>query len=100
MLKPKQPPAGIVPPHMTEEDYVNMLAVLDKRATPQQAKSAVEWIMREAARVQDQPFMLGGEDGRRATDFAAGRMYVGHLIRQLVQPETLRRIKAGASQSK
>jgi hypothetical protein len=100
MLKPKQPPAGIVPPKMTEEDYVNMLAVVNGQASPQQAKSAMEWVMREAARVQDQPFMLGGEDGRRATDFAAGRMYTGHLIRQLIHPDTLKRIKAGASQPK
>ena len=90
--------AGIVPPRMTEFDYVNMIAVVSGQATSAQAKDAMEWVMREAARVQDQPFMLGGEDGRRATDFAAGRMYVGQLIRELMHPETLRRIKAGSAQ--
>lgn len=84
---------GIVPAVMTEFDYVNMVAVVSGQAKPEQAKAAMEWVMREAARVSDMPFMLGGEDGRRATDFAAGRQYVGHLIREVMQPATLERIR-------
>ena len=100
MAKLNRTPSGIVPPHMTEFDYVNMVAVVSGQATSAQAKDAMEWVMREAARVQDQPFMLGGEDGRRATDFAAGRMYVGHLIRELMHPTMLQRIKAASANPK
>jgi len=88
---------GIVPAVMTEEDHVNMIAVVTGQSTPAQAKAAMEWVMREASRVTDQAFMLGGEDGRRATDFAAGRQYVGHLIRELMLPATVARIRKNAS---
>lgn len=76
-----------------------MVAVVGGTATPQQAKAAMDWVMREAARVADLAFQLGGEDGRRASDFAEGRQYVGHQIRRLLQPATRKIAEKGDSQS-
>ncbi len=89
----KHSPPGIVPPRITEGDVVAIIACVDGIATPLQAKQAIDWIMGEAARVPDLSFQLGGEDGRRATDFAEGRRYVGHLIRQMLMPATLEAAK-------
>ena len=49
--------------------------------------------MREAARIHDMTFQLGGEDGRRASDFADGRRYVGQQIIRLIQPATRRAVQ-------
>jgi hypothetical protein len=73
---------------ITTADCDAMIAVVGGVASPQQAKHALDWVMREAARVPDMSFQLGGEDGRRATDFAEGRRYVGLQIRRLLQPAT------------
>jgi hypothetical protein len=80
--------SGFVEPAITVEDCVCAVAVAGGVANARQAKHLLDWIMREAARVQDLSFQLG-VDGTRATDFAEGRRYVGHLMRKLLQPETL-----------
>lgn len=81
---------GIVEPAFDVDDIAAMQACVRGNASPQQAKRAIDWVMAEAARVHDMSFQLGGEEGRRLTDFAEGRRYVGHQIRRLLQPETLR----------
>lgn len=65
-------------------------AVVDGRSTPDQAKLAIEWVMREACRINDLSFKLGGLDGQRASDFASGRQYVGYMIRRAISPEFYR----------
>lgn len=87
----------IIHPHITVDAVTAIVACVDGKATPQQAKLALDWIMGEAARVPDLSFQLGGEDGRRATDFAEGRRYVGHLIRQMLHPKTMELARAAAS---
>jgi hypothetical protein len=89
--------ARIVHPFITVDEVTAVNACVDGKATPQQAKLAIDWIMREAARVPDLSFQLGGEDGRRASDFAEGRRYVGHLIRQMLHPKTMELARAAAS---
>lgn len=86
---------GIIDPEITELDIVAMTACVNGKATPRQAKHAIDWVMREAARVHDMSFQFGGEEGRRLTDFAEGRRYVGSQIRRLLQPETLRALNSG-----
>lgn len=86
---------GIIDPAISELDIAAMVACVNGNATPMQAKHAIDWIMREAARVHDLSFQFGGDEGRRLTDFAEGRRYVGMQIRRLLQPETLRIVKQG-----
>ncbi len=86
---------GIIEPEITELDIAAMVACVNGNATPQQAKHAIDWIMREAARVHDLSFQFGGEEGRRLTDFAEGRRYVGAQVRRLLQPATLREVRSG-----
>lgn len=59
-------------------------AVVEERATPQQAKMAMEWVMREGCRMNDMSFHLGGLDGQRASDFAEGRKWPGYMIRRVI----------------
>lgn len=84
----KKADPGIVEPVITAADCDAMVAVVSGVASPQQAKHAMDWVMREGARIHDMTFMLGGEDGRRASDFADGRRYVGQQIVRLLQPAT------------
>lgn len=86
-------------PKMTEYDYVNMVAVVNGQATPEQAKAAMDWVMGEACGVRYLPLVTAGEDaGRRATDIALGRALVAEFIRELMRPETLKRIKRHETQ--
>jgi hypothetical protein len=89
--------ARIIHPLISIDAVTAIVACVDGVATPQQAKLAMDWIMQEAARVPDLSFQIGGEDGRRATDFAEGRRYVGHLIRQMLHPKTMEMARAAAS---
>lgn len=85
----------IIPAVITSIEIAALLAIRDEKATPSQAKIGLDWVMREAARMNDMAFQLGGEDGRRASDFADGRHWVGHLIRAAMQPETFKRAEEG-----
>lgn len=77
----------IIKPTITEMDVQALRAMRDGVANEGQQKHALEWIMREAARVTDLAYIDSGvvED----TIFASGRQYVGHLIRQMMLPATL-----------
>lgn len=81
----------IIPASITSIEIAALLAVRDEKATPSQAKLAMDWVMREACRINDMAFQLGGEDGRRASDFASGRQWPGFLIRAAMMPETFKR---------
>ena len=85
----------IIKPYIMKRDVIAVIACINGKATPEQAQVAIDWVMREAARVPDLSFQLGGEDGRRASDFADGRRYVGLLIREMLDPETMRRAEDG-----
>lgn len=47
-------------------------------------KRALRWIMESACATYDMSYRPGGEDGRRDTDFAEGRRFVGGQIRKLL----------------
>ena len=59
----------------------------DGNADAGQQKIAFDWVVRALCRYPDQAFRLGGEDGRRATDFMEGRQFVGRSILKLLEPE-------------
>lgn len=65
-----------------------MRALYSNTANEGQQRIALDWIMSEAARVTDLAY-FEGEDGQRDTDFALGRQYVGHAIREMLIPATL-----------
>lgn len=84
----------IVPGILSASEIAALNACVDGKASPSQAKLALEWVMREACRVHDLSFQLGGEDGRRASDFSEGRRWVGKMIHAALQPETHKRAAA------
>ncbi len=58
-------------------------AVIAGTANPDQQRRAMRWVIEHAAATYDMAFRPGGEDGRRDTDFALGRAYVGQQIVKL-----------------
>lgn len=40
-------------------------------------------VINKVCGVGSNPFTAGGDDGRRATDFASGKLWVGHTLRDL-----------------
>ena len=77
---------GIEPkPALTAAEVMAVRACADGVATPEQAKMAMDWVMREAARVAD----LSYRPDPLETAFNEGRRYVGILIRYMMLPQTL-----------
>lgn len=76
-------------PDYTVEEVHAVRACIVGVASPGQAKLAFDWVMREAAKVNDLSFQDGGIEAQRATDFAEGRRFVGALIREMGEPMTL-----------
>lgn len=55
-------------------------ALLAGEASPEQQRRALKWIIEAASGLYDQSFYPGGEEGRRNTDFAEGRRFVGNQV--------------------
>ena len=62
-------------------DIASLQALANGCATDQQQKNALRFILKDLCEVDEVTFIPGGEDGRRATDFAEGKRRVGTLIR-------------------
>lgn len=75
------PPYGIA-------DVQAIRALIIGEATPDQQQRALRWIIEVAAGTYDQSFYPGAEDGRRNTDFAEGRRFVGNQIVKLTKINT------------
>lgn len=58
-------------------------AVIAGTASPEQQRRAMRWVIEQAAATYDMAFRPGAEDGRRDTDFALGRAFVGQQIVKL-----------------
>lgn len=81
-----QKQTGIEPkPALTVAEVMAVRACAEGVANPEQAKMAMDWVMREAARVAD----LSYRPDPLETAFNEGRRYVGILIRYMLLPETL-----------
>jgi len=84
MSKAKLPDANPVRPADWEvADAAAIQALARGDASPDQQRRALDFIMYEIAGTRDLSFRLGGEDGRRATDFADGKRFVGLQIAKL-----------------
>ncbi len=73
-------------PNTTVAEVNAVRACINGEANGDQQKLAMNWIMREAARVPDLSY-VPGDPGQR--DFNEGRRYVGILIRYCLLPEFL-----------
>lgn len=89
---------GIKPePIATVAEIECVRACIAGAATADQAKIAIDWIMREAARVTDLSYRPGDPN---ATMFAEGRRYAGICIRYCLEPEFLQRARARFNQER
>lgn len=61
-------------------DAFAIQALLRGEAEPHQQQRALKWIVETACSTYDQSFYPGGEEGRRNSDFAEGRRFVGNQI--------------------
>jgi hypothetical protein len=74
-------------------DAAAIQALLIGEATAEQQKHAIKWIVEAACGTYDQSFYPGADEGRRNTDFAEGRRFVGNTIVKMtrVNVSSLRR---------
>jgi len=76
-------PKDIEAPHKPAEPPKHVIKALQAisagEATEHQQKKALQWIINDASRAYE-PAFYPGEDGRRNTDFALGRAFVGQQI--------------------
>lgn len=73
------------PPDYEPADASAMQALLRGEADSYQQQRALKWIIEKAAGTYDQSFYPGAEDGRRNTDFAEGRRFVGNAVVKLTR---------------
>lgn len=85
MAEGRKAPSAYAPAAYEEPDIHAMQALAAGVASADQQRRVLDWIVLHAASTYDQPFQPGGEDGRRATDFACGRMFVGQQIVKLTK---------------
>jgi hypothetical protein len=64
-------------------------AFMEGKASESQQITVRDWILHVVCQVEGMAFTLGGEDGRRLTDFADGKRYCGNQIRKMSNPITL-----------
>lgn len=89
--------SGIEPkPINTVAEVLAVQACIQGTANPDQAKIAIDWIMREAARVPDLSYRP--DEQPTVTAFNEGRRYVGILIRYMLLPQTLQDAKKTQTQ--
>jgi len=66
-------------------DAAAIQAMAEGVAEPEQQKRVLKWIIERAAGTYDQSFYPGGEEGRRNSDFAEGRRFVGNSIVKMLR---------------
>ncbi len=74
-----------VPASYAVADAAAVQALSKGTATPEQQIRAVRWIVDIVAGTYDLSYRPGSEDGRRDTDFAEGRRFVGLQIVKMIR---------------
>lgn len=64
------------PAETSPDELVAIRMLVGGKASEEQQRAVVRWIARATA-VGDMTFRPGGDDGRRASDFAEGKRFVG-----------------------
>jgi hypothetical protein len=55
-------------------------ALPEGKATPDQQSALLRWLLYEATKYYDMSYRPGGEEGKRDSDFAEGKRFVGFQI--------------------
>ena len=78
-------------PHEADAEDVGALrAVYHGNAAEHQQRRAIDFVIKRLCGVGEFTFIPGAEDGRRATDFKAGKQHVGLEILSLVSTKVTR----------
>ena len=86
MIAPKPAPwSPWVPPKYEIHDAVAIQAVTAGNATADQQRAAMKFIIESLAGTYNISYCPGGEDGRRDSDFAEGRRFVGLQLVKLIK---------------
>lgn len=83
------------PQECATEDVGALRAVYRGDAPEHLQRRAMDFIIKTLCGVGRNPFVPGGEDGRRATDLAIGKQQVGLEILNLVATKTQQRGEQG-----
>lgn len=70
-------------PRLEDADIFAVQALTKGIANEAQQKRAWDYILRALCETDRMTFWPGGEDGRRATDFAEGKRWVGLQLRRI-----------------
>lgn len=73
-----------LPTQWDPADALSMQRLAAGTANQVEQKRAMKWIL-TACGLNDMPYRPGGEDGRRETDFALGKLSVGQQILKLAR---------------
>lgn len=77
--------APYIPAAVEDADVYAIQALTQGIANPSQQKRALIWIVEKCAGVYDMTFRPGGDEGRRDSDFAEGKRFVGNQIVKLTK---------------
>ena len=69
------------PPHWEPADVTAVRACAEGRASPEQQKRAMTYIVNTICGLQDWPYRPGAND--RDTNIGLGRQFVGHMIAKM-----------------
>ena len=70
-------------PQIEDADIFALQAVAKGTANNTQQQRAYEYVVRTLCETDRMTFWPGGEDGKRATDFAEGKRWVGVQLRRI-----------------
>jgi hypothetical protein len=70
-------------PHIEDADIFALQAVAKGIANDAQQQRAYDYVVRALCEPDRMTFWPGGEDGKRATDFAEGKRWVGVQLRRI-----------------
>ena len=94
-MRPLPPDRAILSPWLPQEcepeDAAALRAVYRGDAPPHMQQRCMNFIIKTLCGIGRNPYVPGGEDGRRATDLAIGKQQVGLEILNLVETKTTTR---------
>jgi len=83
------------PAEYDKEVLMAVRAFNDGKANDGQQIIVRDWLLHVVCQVDGMSYRPGGEDGRRATDFAEGKRYVANQFRKMLNPLTLKALNEG-----
>lgn len=72
-----------------ENELYAVRAFMEGKASEGQQITVRDWLLHAVCRVEGMSFVVGGEDGRRYSDFAEGKRFVANTLRKMQNPITL-----------